>query len=449
MLNKLLLSTVFIALCATQTIFAFECPSTPGGTVIPHASLNPPPLPGEPLMTIVGLKSFITAKNIKSVSELLRALPDRYQKNYSLVEQTRTPGKSSLTYPRIILFGSDARLMFNVATDQSDPDYEKLDVAYLDPKTGEWEFSQFDFTNRTAAIKNKPAECLTCHGKPARPLWGTYLNWPGVIGDDPRPGDQAETLTPQHAQRFTELKSGLGNPERFHTLKWARSYVANQSQQLPDNAYGHALTISNNEIGYAMAESVWLRMKSRFPARYNALREEFILLGTSYQSQYLTQAERNQIGKLIQLAGGSGNTIHDLFKVLGINLNNDLSLSKLANESPNINWNAGSGDILPLVLELVLYDLAQADPSVKGVLVSVPNSGGVYGVWECPGLGQNVWEVLQHRVFHGWKIKGEARQKEHAFYYPFDGTRTGQPFFERPGRNLYNVLHTKIATTIQ
>ena len=179
MLKKILLSTTFTALCTTQTIYAFECPTTPGGTAILHTSLNPPPLPGEPLMTIAGLQGFITSNNIKSVSELLRALPDRYQKNYSLVEKTRTPGKSSLTYPRIILFGSDARLMFNIGTDPTDPDYEKVDTAYLDPKTGEWEFSQFDFTSRTAAVKSKPAECLTCHGKPRPPIMGNLLELAG------------------------------------------------------------------------------------------------------------------------------------------------------------------------------------------------------------------------------------------------------------------------------
>ncbi len=440
---------MYALLCATAgATHADTCPTTPSATAIPIANFDPPAAPGEPIMSVAGLNQFISARGINSVAALLSALPDHYQKRYAFVEKTRGLGKSSLTYPRIVLFGADGRLLMNISTDPSDARYERVDVAFMDKRTGQWEFSEFDFKAAGQKLTRRPAVCTQCHGAPARPIWGTYLNWPGAFGDDPAPGDQAETLTAAHAQRLSQLKAGQGNPERFHTLKWGDRYVAGQAQFLPDHAYGYALTISNNTLGYAVAESVLLRLKARFPQRYAALREELLLLGYYGQrTSWLTAAERQRIANIIARLGGTGNRVEDLFKTTGIDITHEFSLHRLASESPSPGWNAGSGDLFGLLYMLILDDIAKTDASVKATLQAAPIGKGVFGIWGCPNLGSSVWDSLSYRMTQGFKVKGSARQAVERVFYDVDVSRSYQPIFEQAGRPLFEALRTKISDT--
>jgi hypothetical protein len=446
--TKTYLLSLTLAL-ASGTAHAQSCPATPDATSVPIANFDPPPLAGEPAMSVAGLDQFIKARGINSVAQLLSALPDHYQKRYAFIETTRGLGKASLTYPRIVLFGADARLLMNISTDPTDARYERLDVAFMNKDTGNWEFAEFNMKAAGAKLTRNPAVCAQCHGSPARPIWGTYLNWPGAIGDDPAPGDQAETLTARHAQRLTELKAGRGNPERFHTLKWAPAYQATQAHFLPDHAYGYALTVSNNSLGYTVAESVYLRMKKRFPERFAALREELLLLGYyARRTPWLTNAETQRIANLIASLGGRGNTVEDLFRVLGVDIANEFSLHRLANQPRDPGWNAGSGDLFGLLYMLVLHDLAQSDIRVRTILQSAPKGSGVYGIWGCPKLGASVWDSLAFRMTQGWKAKGAARQAVERVFYDVDVSRSYQPIFEQAGRSLFEYLRTKISTTV-
>ena len=445
-----LLITVFsyIVLNLVGIVHGYDCPQTPEDLIISVTDFDPAPAPGEPEMSVTGLFDFVETNGISSIRDLLSALPDHYNKNYALVETTRTPGLASLEFPRIILFGSESRFMMNVATDPDDPDYERLDVSYMNKDTGNWEFARFDFTTSPASLNANPASCTQCHGNPARPLWGTYLNWPGVIGDDPAPGNQAETLTAAHAQRFNELKAGFGNPERFHTLKWDNEYKANGAQHLPDHVYGFALTISNMELGFTAAESVYLRMKTNFPQQFQTLREELLLLGYfDKRTNLLTSTERGQIEDLIGHLGGQGDTVDDLFAVLGIDADNEFSLHKLTTEQPDQNWNVSSADLDELVYFLVLHDLVESDPEVGQILASVPIGQGVEGIWTCPDLGETTLDVLKYKYTQGWKLKGVPRQELHETFFGLDVDRMNQPIFDRVANPLYAYLRTKISST--
>lgn len=207
----LFLPTLVTFLCiAAQPTLADQCPATPDGTVITLPSLDPPPRPGEPEMSVPGVATFVQQNRVGKVADLLKALPAQYQKNYAFIERTRGQGKSSLQFPRIVLFGSDARLLMNISTDPSDPSYERLDMASMNKTNGNWEFAQLNFATSPPTLRSNPAECTQCHGNPARPIWGSYLNWPGAFDDNPAPGDQAEGLTAAHAQRLNSMNSKQG-----------------------------------------------------------------------------------------------------------------------------------------------------------------------------------------------------------------------------------------------
>lgn len=420
------------------------CPTSPTDTVVPLASLDPPPAPGKPGLTITALDAYIRQNNIANIMQLLTVMPDHVSKNFSLVEVTRTPGRSSLQFPRMVLFGADARFMANVATDPSDPDYEKLDTAYMNKVTGEWEFAQFDFTTSPMTLRRNPPECAQCHGTPARPFWGTYLDWPGLFGDDPTPGEQPERLTPRHAQRFRELKAGQGNPQRFHAARWANSYADNGSQFVPEHDYGFAMTLFNQNLAFAVTESAYLRMKRRFPARFTALREELILLGYCSPNGALSATNRQRIATLLSSLGVSGATPDSIFSALGLNRRHEFSLDKLSSEVENANWNTSVDSLDNMFYGLVLNDLVASDPNVRSILQNGPNN---YGIYSCPNLGRNTLEVLQYKMLHGWQIRGEARSQRDAAFYEPDMPRMGPTVFAQVRTPLCSYLATKIDTS--
>ncbi|MEK8034083.1 hypothetical protein AACH06_24935 [Ideonella sp. DXS29W] len=430
----------------SAAVNAGTCPRSVGKLTVPLDDYDPPPKPGEPAMTIKGLDKFIKENDIRDVAAFLSKLPANYQKRYALMEKTRGAGKASLENPRIVFFGADARLLMNVGSDPSDPLYEQVDVAYMNKKSGGWEFAKFDFQRSGSKLVKNPVECVQCHGTPMRPFWGKYLNWPGAFSDNPSPGDQAESMTEAQARRLNELKGGKGNPARFQWLMWAPSYTAGYSQMLPDHDYGYALTISNNSLGYTAAESIFLRLKKKYPDRYAALREELLIL--SYydrRTSWVTEADRKKIAASIASYGGSGSDYRAIFKVLGIkDIDFELSIDRLAFEPQDQTWTAASGDLLGLVLMLVLNDVAGNDAGAKTVLQQAPIGTGVYGIWGCPDLGTSVMDSLTYRITQGWGAKGEARQVEEAAFYDVDVSRVYQPIFEQPGKPLFDYLKTKI-----
>ena len=264
---------LLLGLVATSVGAAGTCPVNGSDTVVPLTSFDPPPQAGTPELTPDDVIAFIHTNNITTLKGFLDVMPDHMNKNFSLIEETQTPGKSSLEFPRILMFGSDARFMINVPTDPTDADYERLDMSYRHDD-GTWEFSQLDFTTSPATLNKNPAVCRDCHGTPARPFWQQYLNWPGVFGDDDSNANAPETLEPRHAQRFRELKNGQGNPDRFHTLLWEDRYEDNRAQHLKDNIYGFAMSIFNMAIASQVAEGVSLRLENH--PNWADVRHEFM-----------------------------------------------------------------------------------------------------------------------------------------------------------------------------
>ena len=174
------------------------CATAANDVIVPLDSLDSPPKAGEPLMTVEGIEQFINENQIDSVTEVLNALPIHYRTNFSLIEKSKGSSLSSLEYPRMVLFGSDGRVLLNFGTDKKDPSYKTLNVAELHEDTGRWEFSVFDFKNDKVKLQRNPNSCKSCHGNILRPIWGTNLDWAGAFGDNVAAGPQGEALDTKH-----------------------------------------------------------------------------------------------------------------------------------------------------------------------------------------------------------------------------------------------------------
>lgn len=423
------------------------CPQTVDDLIVDVIDDDPPPRAGEPKLTDEGVHQFALRNNITTVSDFLERLPDHFRKNFVLVKETGTNGLASLEHPRIVMFGADARFMLNVASDPADDDYERIDIAYLDDAIGDWEFSQLDFNSNPPRLNDDDTACQQCHGSPARPLWGEYLLWPGVIGDDPAPGPQAETLTPEDARRLNQLRSGEGNPARFNALIYDDSYIAGRSQKLRDHRYGHAMTIFNWKLCFAHAESLFDRLKLQQPENFRVLREEIILRGfyDRYSGTATTREERQRIAALTARLGAQGDSIQALLAGLGFDFAHEVSLDTLPGEEPNLGWNCASGNIDGIFFMHILNDLVETDPEVKRILESVPKGIGVDGVFECPDLGTNVMDLLTYRMVQAYQRRGEARQLTEETYFDVEASRTRSPLFDATADLLIPHLKSKIS----
>ncbi len=420
------------------------CPKTVNDVIVKLDSLNPSPKEGDPEMTINGIMSFMQKNNIKTIVELLNRLPEHYKNNFSLVEHTKGEGQSSLRFPRIVLFGPDGTFLMNISTKPDDPKHDLLDCAQLNEENGNWEFSQFDFTDETPKLHRSPESCVKCHGDKPRPVWGTNMDWPGVFGDNEAAGPNGEALSYRHVLRMNEIKEGKTFSDRFDFLKWSNKELSSGGiRRIADNAFGAELLISNLAMGTATARGVFMRMKKEHPKKYIALREALLLLGYEHMiNGILSDLDKENISNLIKTHGAASGSLDELFMVLGIDTKESFSLATLAKEEePKTDWSLGAGDLYEQVFLQVLSDMAKDDNDLSALLSAVPNSPGIFG---CEDLGKSIKEVIDFKMLHMHSLLGRARYEVNKVYYPQDVENIKEKVFVPVYEKLAPYLKQKI-----
>ena len=344
-------------------------------------------------MTIEGLKQFVDAYGISDVETVLSSLPSWYMRNYALVETSQTGLPASLEHPRIILFGSDARFMMALGTHPNHPLRETIDLAELDPDTGAWHFNALDMGQSPPLLANDDTVCQSCHGSPARPIWGTYPQWPGVFGpeDDALTGPQAEALN--------NIIDTQALSDRFHNIEFRpRVHVPGGIHSLAERRYRYVNNVFGRELSTAVVQGLFLRIKSH--PSYAALRDGFLLFKASCGESQNLQATPAWLDLQNAMMDAGAAEINEVewFRVLGIDVFNEFPLNLLADEAlenkPNgisdraPRWNNGEtnrlGDLVGL---LVLHDLLPDAPDIRQIPGEHPRIGGFwFGGSECSGV---------------------------------------------------------------
>lgn len=411
-LRRFLIVTLFAALPTIigGSAAAMTCPSGPEQMAVPIPNPNPPPAAGNFNLNVDGLLAYIAANNITNVQSLINHFPRVLNTHYTIVETTGALHQTNLAHPGLVVWG-DGRFMMNMGSNPADPRYEIVDIAYLKPD-GDWQFDAIDFRSSPPTRRGN-AECLQCHGTPARPLWGNYLDWPGMFSDN---GAGQEILTSAQASRLTQLRSQAPSSTRFHKLE-IPDYLFDQAGaavHLPQHAYGPGLTISNTEMGSAVGESIFKR--SQRSARYTGLREEYLAL--SYCDTYagaLGSAKKTEIRNLISSLGGTntgaGGAPHwtDIYRLWGIDPNHEFPLHLKAGVAvgpDDLNWNTGVSRLREVVDQLILWQLAQESTAARNILQGNPSS---YGMTSCGNLFPNLYQHTQHKIYALHTLRGNAR----------------------------------------
>ena len=176
-------------------------------------------LKGEALLNFKDIKDIVALKKPKSISELLSYLPPRYLASYTLVYNSRSLQEASFQNPRVIVYGSDARLVlsFNGNEEQKKGNSVEIMEFFKGYKT-EFRFHEIVFKSEQAQIRENVKSCTACHREDARPIWDSYALWPGVYGSH---DDNISSAT-DHLIKLenTEFKKWRDQKENHPRYRW-------------------------------------------------------------------------------------------------------------------------------------------------------------------------------------------------------------------------------------
>jgi hypothetical protein len=128
-----------------------------------------------------------TGRPVDSVAELVPLLPDELRKNFTLVYDSRSPFKASITpqLPRVILFSDDARLVLTFIGDEAAPGADLLETMSFDDEQAKFVLHAYLLPaaeRRAWRPSAADAKCERCHGADPRPIFDSYPHWPGFYG---------------------------------------------------------------------------------------------------------------------------------------------------------------------------------------------------------------------------------------------------------------------------
>ena len=144
------------------------------------------------------LRGLIRTRDVRTVEETLALLPADLRANYTLVFASRSLQGASMSAPRAILYGTDARFVVSFNGDTGGRGYDALETMQFDERSNSFHFREISFPSAGQGVQvseDNPARCAACHGQPARPIWDTPPSWPGVYGERYRNGlSKAESI---------------------------------------------------------------------------------------------------------------------------------------------------------------------------------------------------------------------------------------------------------------
>lgn len=147
----------------------------------------------------------IRERGVGSVGDALALLPPEMRLNYTLIHRSRSIQQGSLENPRVLLFGTDAKLVvaFNGSPEESG--YDKLEMLAFDDATETFELRSIEFGDTVRFSEANPSVCAACHKAQPQPLWKDY----GSVNDESGHGQWQGTYGESHDFVSKELQPAL------------------------------------------------------------------------------------------------------------------------------------------------------------------------------------------------------------------------------------------------
>ncbi len=224
-----------------------------------------------PLPVNIGIDDivqFVKDSQIKNVEGLILALPEVFKRNYVLIRDTRSRHLSDASHPRLIMFSDSARLLLGFSSHPNDPLRENIEMQEA-MDDGSWKFREIDFRASEVLYSQDDTACKICHGKRPRPIWGSYPNWPGALGDD------GGRVSAEEFKAIEDLPGGASTKDRFASLSFSLRKDLN-SFTLPKRYYNFSNTILNILLGRRVAYQLY-RREIINPAAKKALFQQILV----------------------------------------------------------------------------------------------------------------------------------------------------------------------------
>jgi len=435
----LALAGLLLASAPSTALAQYTCPADWRDAGVEVADPQPIAPAGVPEVEIDALHAFVTEAGVASVAELLAVLPGWLHSNHVLIDQTRTAHRASVEHPRVILFGSDARFLLSFGSDPADPTREVVDLAELEAD-GHWKLRSLDFRTTPPTLSADDAACTGCHADPPRPFWGSYPSWPGAFGAD------RDRVTAAQATRLNQLRANPGASDRFFALGIPPPYgggpwEAGDVVRLPGRYYAYSNTILNLELGAAVADGAFQRLRAA--PGYRDLRDELLTLSycaVSDASGYVSSGARNAVTATLLARGVTPASRDALYRHLGVDPAGTFSLHRLAGETPDPSWNVATDSLAGLVNLLILHDWMQKDPALLLLLEAQPDPRTAFNA----GCFYDKADLIRHKVHLGWTLRGAARQASRAVGMDLDLLRATQGVLDPMKGSLCPFLYERV-----
>lgn len=124
-----------------------------------------------------GVEEFIRTNHIASVEQFLERLPDSYLSHYVLVFNSRSLQSSTFANPRVLMYGTTARLVMSFNGSPDETGYDALELFEFIDQTKSFQLEEIQFPapgDQNAQVifsEKNPQRCLRCHSANPHPLW--------------------------------------------------------------------------------------------------------------------------------------------------------------------------------------------------------------------------------------------------------------------------------------
>jgi hypothetical protein len=165
-------------------------------------------------LSIQGLETLLRTKNIRTVEQLLAALPLRLRSNYTLQFRGNGLQGGSRDNPRVFLFGESGRLVLTFNGGEAVGRPRAVEILHYSPETEAFELFDLDLSRSTKdpsvrpALEKNPVACLSCHqagnGR-IRAFFPSLNRWDGFYGAKgfPLTNEDSEALRSFNSRRRT------------------------------------------------------------------------------------------------------------------------------------------------------------------------------------------------------------------------------------------------------
>lgn len=260
------------------------------------------------------LKDLIKQKKVQSIEELLPLLPSELLSNFTLVYDSRSPFKGSITteYPRVILFSRDTRFVLTFTGHPKKPGYDIVESINFDDNTASFQFYAYDFNNPQGKSPHLSRQsCKRCHGQDPRPIFDSYPLWPGFYGSVLDSFPDGVNTSQNEKQKFKKFlskqaKQGLYKYLKFPPGSAVSPYLEPKDLKLNENkeALTHSTKFKPNErLGIALTalnkKRIFRQMKKShlYESQKKAILFELLNCGKSQ----IEQSRLKKVQKLMRL----------------------------------------------------------------------------------------------------------------------------------------------------